>query len=157
MKQQQSMLAETRRLAIAGDLAAAYTALDKTAVPAHLRAHRDTLAHNFFVNERSWKAGALAAEDYEVQRARSANALFDLINQLEETPINRRKPEWYIWGALGLLMLLLAVWFFSQKPDQSSGEPNINATTHGNQSPVVIGDSATLNYQNTTAKDTLSE
>ena len=61
-----------------------------------------------------------------------------------------------MWAAAGLLILLLlgSLWAYNLKTDKE--EPAVKAVTHGNQSPVVTGDNATLNFQNTTVQDSSS-
>jgi hypothetical protein len=156
MKPLLSSLAEIRQLAKSGDLTAAFKALSQADVPERLEAHRDTIVHNFFANEQSWKAGTVSVEDYNVQQARSARALFDLVDQIGEGPAVRRRRGKWMWAAAGLLILLLlgSLWAYNLKTDKE--EPAVKAVTHGNQSPVVTGDNATLNFQNTTVQDSSS-
>ncbi|KGE85891.1 MAG: hypothetical protein ACE362_20060 [Phaeodactylibacter xiamenensis] len=156
MKPPLSSLAEIRQLAKSGDLTAAFKMLSQAEVPERLEAHRDTIVHNFFANEQSWKTGTVSVEDYNVQQARSARALFDLIDQIGEGPAVRRRRGKWMWAAAGLLILLFlgSLWAYNLKTDKE--EPAVKAVTHGNQSPVVTGDNATLNFQNTTVQDSSS-
>lgn len=148
--------AEIRQLAKSGDLTAAFKTLSQAEVPERLEAHRDTIVHNFFANEQSWKAGTVSVEDYNVQQARSARALFDLIDQIGEGPAVRRRRGKWMCAAAGLLILLFlgSLWAYNLKTDKE--EPAVKAVTHGNQSPVVTGDNTTLNFQNTTVQDSSS-
>lgn len=148
--------AEMRQLAKSGDLTAAFKAMSQAEVPERLKAHRDTIVHNFFANEQAWKAGTVPAEDYSVQQARSARALFDLIDQIGEGPAGRRRPTKWIWAAAVLMILLLLGGIWAYNGSSRQDEPAVKAVTHGNQSPVVTGDNATLNFQNTTVQDSSS-
>lgn len=156
MKPPLLLFADMRQLAKSGDLPAAFTALSQAEVPERFQAHRDTIVHNFFANEQSWKAGAFSVEDYNVQKARSARALFDLIDQIGEGSAGRKPPGTWIWAAAGLLIILLlgGMWAYNQR--SGNKEPAVNAVTHGKQSPVVTGDNSTLNFQNTSVQDSSS-
>lgn len=156
MKGLLSSFAEMRQLAKSGDLTAAFKALSQAEVPERMEAHRDTIVHNFFANEQSWKVGTVSAEDYSVQQARSARALFDLIDQIGEGTAGRWRSTKWLWAAAGLMILLLLGVLWAYNGSSRYDEPAVKAVTHGNQSPVVTGDNATLNFQNTTVQDSSS-
>ncbi|MCB0556479.1 MAG: hypothetical protein KDD02_23230 [Phaeodactylibacter sp.] len=156
MPTKKTTLKQVRSLIGEGKINTAFGLLDGLEMDVEDRDYLATLRHNYSAAQAAFFQESVSQEEYARSNARAANGILQLTQRLEkgsEGLADRQKglstfQKTGLGLAAVLLLFMLGNFFFPRPAEKTAPGSQIENTTQGSQSPIIIGDSVQIQYNN---------